>query len=284
VETKGKYEVKQEIKMVEWFDDHWYWVEVAKKYFASSTTKLGVVAKPFLATWRGNVGNREADMRVFEAGERGKRIHSAFETLLKGGTVVYNPPGRPNYTKEEIEAITVKCGGFLEIMKYQEEALQVHKIMQFLNIVKPEILGSEMMVYSLADEYAGTMDALLKIKEGKYLVNGRTPLFIPGGIYAADLKTGKSLDEDSTMQTASYGNAHTEMTKQKVDGTMLLWTGSSNKNGIEGFGVELRNQIEMQQDYSDFKHVCKVWDRKNKDKQPRNFEFPTMFTLKGELK
>jgi len=278
-EKSGESTMNQKIKTVEFHDDRWY--RVGDEYYPSVTTILGIISRPFLAKWRGDIGNREADMRMFEASERGTRIHSAFETLIKGGTVVYNPPQRPVYTPDEINALTAKYDGFVEIVKYQDEALQINKLMKFLEIVKPEILASEVTVYSDSQRYAGTVDAVMKIKGGKYPVNGRVPLEIKGGVWIVDLKTGKSLDDNAFMQMAAYAGAHVELGGAEVAGTMVLHTGSSNRAGIEGLGVSVRTD-EMDQDFRDFQTAHQLWLRKNKNVQPKAFEFPTLFTLKKE--
>lgn len=53
----------------------------------SVTEAIGVIDKPFLAYWRGKLGNAECDRIAREAGELGTRVHDAIERLLKGETV-----------------------------------------------------------------------------------------------------------------------------------------------------------------------------------------------------
>ena len=115
-----------EIKQVSYFDEHWYRFETNSGviFLPSVTTKLGVVNKSFLARWRGDIGNREADMRLFEGQERGSRLHRAFETFCKGGTVVFNPQRYPTYTKEEIvRAVEFleKCAMALPVTDYDRD-------------------------------------------------------------------------------------------------------------------------------------------------------------------
>ena len=172
-------ETIKEIKMVEWFDQHWYKINYMNEsdkevidYLPSVTTKLRVVAKPFLAYWRGDIGNREADMRVFEASERGIRIHHAWYTMTTGGAVIYQPVQRPNYTQSDIDNLTSEYAGNLAIVRYQDEMYDLFKLSKWLEIVKPKIIASELINYSLKNKDAGTADNLFFIEEGEYLING----------------------------------------------------------------------------------------------------------------
>ena len=142
-------ETIKEIKLVEWFDSHFYKISYElegkelTEYFASTTTKLGIVSKPFLAKWRGDIGNREADMRLFEAQERGVRIHHAWYTMTTGGAVVYQPSQRPNYNDHEISELMDKYAANVAIIRYQDEMYDLYKLSKWLEIVKPKILLSE---------------------------------------------------------------------------------------------------------------------------------------------
>lgn len=271
------------IKLCEYENAHWYKFEKEDggiRYFPSITTKLGITRKPFLETWRGDIGNREADMRMFEASERGTRIHHAWYTLTTGGVVIYNSWKRPSYTKEEIAALDEQYAGRLVVVKYQDEMLDVWKLKQFMDIVKPEVIASELTVYSETNQEAGTIDNVFGIKAGAYAVNGRETLVLSDGIYIADLKTGHVFSDDAYLQTAAYANMYTEVTGRSIVGTLGLHTGAKTKKGIEGFATYARNLEEMAEDYKAFREVAAVWNRKNKMTAPRHLEFPSLLTLK----
>lgn len=275
-----------EVKRVTYFDEHWYRIEdtLGKVVFLSSvTTKLGVAPKPYLAKWRGDVGNREADLRVYEAQQRGVRIHDCFETLCNGGTVVFNDVRHPTYTNEEITALRSSYA-VLSVSPYQDEYLDVLKLAEFMKIVKPEILACEMTVYSLKNNDAGTLDGLYRIKGGKYLVNGSKPLDIPEGVYVVDLKTGSMVDKNAYRQTAAYASCIKEMGIADPIGTLILHTQSKNRGGIEGLGVHLRGIEQMNSDYSSYRIVASLWEDENKDAAPKNLEFPSIISIKGEQK
>lgn len=279
-----------EVKQVEWFDNRFYKIQYevegkeqpVTEYFASTTTKLGIIAKPFLAQWRGDIGNREADMRVFESSERGVRIHNAWCVLTTGGVVLYQPFQHPNYSIEEVAKIQEENMGNVAVIRYQDEMYDIWKLKKWLGILKPKILYSEKIVYSIKHRDAGTMDNLMLIEEGKYPVNGKEPIFIPKGIYVVDLKTGNVVDDNAFLQTADYAACAEEMGLGEIKGTLILHTGAKTKTGIEGLATLYRSKEEMGQDYQDYRLAAALWERKNADMKPRVFEFPSYLTLKGE--
>lgn len=279
-----------EVQMIEWFDNHFYKIKYqldgaadVVEYLPSVTTKLNIIAKPFLAQWRGDIGNREADMRVFESSERGVRIHHAWYTLTTGGVVLYQPFQHPNYTLEEIEQIKEANLGNVAIVKFQDEMYDVYKLSKWLKVVKPTILHSEKIVYSVNNRDAGTVDNIFGIEEGDYEINGKKPIHIPKGIYVVDLKSGKVVDDNAFMQTAVYAACAEEMGLGEINGTLILHTGSSMKTGIEGLATLYRSKEEMGKDYQDYRLAAALWERKNADMKPKVFEFPSLLTLKENV-
>lgn len=277
-----------EIKLVEWFDDHWYKVKYevdgqeVVEYIPSVTTKLGVVSKPFIAKWRGDIGNREADLRVFEASERGVRIHHGWYTMTTGGIAIFNPPNKPNYTAEQISEFNEIYFGNVAIIRYQDEMHDLVKLAKWLYLVKPKIVGSELMVYSLKNKDAGTTDNVFDIEKGEYLVNGKTPLELPRGRYIADLKTGNMVDEDAFWQIACYAKCYEEMGFGEINGGLIIHTGAKTKKAIEGLATLYRTKEQMEEDYQSYRLAAALWERKNADAKPQTFEFPTLLTYLKE--
>ena len=268
-----------EVKLVSWFSEHWY--KVDEKFYPSVTTKLGIIRKPFLEEWRGNLGNRECDLRLFEAGQRGTRIHHAWYTLTTGGCVIYNNWRRPTYTAEEIEALKEKYLNNVAVLQHQDEMMDAWKLQKFMEIVKPKVVASELVLYSDKHQEAGTVDNIFEIQEGDYQINGRDGLHLQGGIYVADLKTGNVFSDDTYMQTAAYSAMYAERYGVSVQGTLGLHTNAKTKKGIEGFATYLRTTEEMKEDYRQYRMVSDVWLAKNKTAAPRHLEFPSLLTLKA---
>jgi len=274
-----------DIKMVEYFDDRWYKILLLKdgkpdtRWIPSVTTKLNIVAKPFLAKWRGDLGNREADMRMFESQQRGTRIHYGFNVLVNGGTIVYNPWQHPTYNDEEIEKLK-KDSPIFYVVQYQDEMLQLVKLSKWIKTIKPTILGSESTVYSLKNNDAGTLDLLIDIKEGEYAVNGAKPIYLEGGSYVCDLKTGSQVGDEANWQTACYAKCVEEMGQvKKVAGTMILHTGSHNKKGIEGLSTIVRTHDDIDDDYNSYRLASSLWEKKNINATPKVFDFPSILKL-----
>jgi hypothetical protein len=278
---------KIQIKQVEWFDSRFYKVDLLNngipetRWMPSVTSKLGIIDKPFLAEWRGSIGNREADTRMFESQQRGSRIHDAFNRLVNGQGVAYNPWNHPNYLADELEALKLKFGG-LAVLNYQDEYFQVYKLKKWLDLVKPKILHAEKTVYSLLHNDAGTLDLACYIEGGNYFVNGSKVVFIPSGNYIVDLKTGNNLSDEANLQTACYLKCAEEMGLGKFNGTIILFTGSKNRGGIEGLGTHLRLMPEVEQDYKYYRLASELWMMKHKDDHPKVMELPSLLTLKGE--
>lgn len=266
----------------DWFDDHFYLINEDGNepvFIPSVTSKLSVSPKPFLARWRGDVGNREADMRMNEAANKGKRIHNAWYVFNTGGWVVYNPYEKPNYSPEEIAEMKTVCNNFA-LLTAQEEMYHIVKLQKWTKIVKPKFIESEKIVYSLQSMNAGTMDNCLFIEAGEYLINGKTPLKLPTGNYVFDLKTGNAIDEDDApAQAAIYAQMYSEMTGIEITGTLICHTNAKTKLGIEGLATLYRNKQEMKEDLQYFYDVAKVWQKKMSKERPKYFQFPSLIKL-----
>jgi len=273
--------MKPEVKQVQFFDDHFYRIDFGDNnvlYYPSVTTKLQAENKPFLARWRGDIGNREADRRMAEASDRGSRIHYGWYLMTTGGTVLYNPYLRPNFSKEEIAEIESETNGIL-ILENQDEMYDIYKLEQWHKIVKPKVEASELIVCSSDHDEAGQLDKLMYIKKGKYKISGVTELFIPEGLYVVDLKTGKSMPDNAFMQISAYASCYMEMTKEKVKGGIVIHTGAKTKTGIAGLATYVKMADQLKKDYEKYRAVAKLYELNFADKQPKIFEFPSLIRL-----
>lgn len=264
--------------MASYFDEHWYKVtqNSVAHYIASVTTKLDVERKYAIEIWRGNLGNREADIKMHDASERGKRIHYALSLYLTGGIVLYNPWNAPIYTDEQIAEMKESVNGLLIVLRNQDEMLDVWKLQRFFEIVKPEVCYSEKIVYSIEKDIAGTLDVAMEIKAGSYPVNGSKPLIIPKtGLYIADLKTGKTVEESFFRQLAPYSYAFEEMGLGKPEGALILHTGATTKSAIPGFSVKICSREALPSYLDDYFHLAAIWKRNNPNAGPDIFDFPS---------
>lgn len=271
------------VVLVEWFNDHYYRVEKdGREYLIPSvTTKLGVIDKPNLTRWRGDIGNREADLRMHEASQKGKRIHWAWSVALEGGAVIFDPWQRPVYTAQGIEELKTKYGK-VAILRTQEEMWAIVKLREQMAVLKAKVIGVEETVYDLETMDAGTIDRVMWIEEGEYMVSGAKPLKLSSGVYIDDLKTGSFLDEGFWMQLAAYSIMYEKIHGVKIAGALLTHVGATIKSGIAGLKTILRTREELTQDYEDYRHAARLWERKHGDEAPKVRQIPSLITLKGD--
>ena len=269
-----------EIKLINYLNDHWYLIQEDINQpihaIASVTTKLGIERKQFLERWRGEVGNKNADEKMYESQQKGKRIHHAFFVYLNGGTVIYQPWEHPVYSDEDIEKIKAESPMFF-MLKNQDEMIDLWKLQKFEQIVKPEIIATERIVYSIPDNEAGTLDFAFKIKKGVYPVNGSKGLNIPEtGIYIGDLKTGNQVDEGAYSQISVYAKCFSSLFDSPVAGGIILHTSSKNRGGIEGLGALVKTSKELREYYQIYKSLASVWKARNPNAGPKVMKFPSL--------
>lgn len=275
---------QEPIVLVEWFDDHWYKVvkDGQTNWLPSVTTKLGIVDKPGLARWRGDVGNREADLRIHDAGQRGKRIHWAWATALEGGAVIYDPWQNPVYTSEGVAELSKKYNGKVAVLRTQDEMWQIDKLRRQFAVLKPRVVGVELKVFDLETKDAGTIDSVLEIETGMYMVNGAKQIPLNKGIWINDYKTGSWLGDEARYQTAKYLAMYEKLFGVKCAGTLITHTGASTKKGIPGLGTYERTREQVyDEDLPIYEKIAAVWNAAHKDDQPETYQFPSIITING---
>jgi hypothetical protein len=267
-----------------YFDDRFYRIVFNDDfidYYPSVTTKLNASPKPFLARWRGDVGNREADMRMYDASQKGTRIHYACSLLVDDGVVLYNPFNHPHFSQEQIKEIQGQVDREVFILQDQDDMWQVAKFKAWLDTVNPGIIGRDLIVADHENREAGTIDFVFSVKAGEYMVAGAKPLvFKEDGVYIVDLKTGNDIHDEHYMQIAAYAKAY----DTPVAGGLVIHTNARRtKKGIEGLTTHMRNGEQMVEDYESFRHIAAIWDRQNPNATPQMVEFPSMITMREDL-
>ncbi len=270
-----------DVTLIEWFNSHYYKVTVdgVTRFLPSVTTKLGIIDKPFLAQWRGDVGNREADNRLYDAQMKGKRVHWAYATALEGGAVVYDPWQKPVYTEESLATLKAKYEQ-LAVLRTQEEMWAICKLAEQFKRLNPKVLAVEHTVYDLTNSDAGTIDSILLINEGDYFVSGAKPLHLSGGVYICDLKTGNYLDDGVWYQLAPYAFMWEKMTGRQIAGALVTHTNSTLKKGISGLKTMYRDRETLiNSDYKYYRHAAALWEGQHAGETPETFQFPSLISL-----
>lgn len=281
--------VAPKITMIDWFDDHFYKIEIDGNIdFLPSVTTIngGAYPKPFLARWRGDIGNEAADKKMMQAADRGSRVHHACYVFANGGIVIYNPPIRNSFFTDEHIA-QIRKDNFQKpvvVIENQDEMYQLYKFQKWWEAVKPNMLLSESIVYSLEHKFAGTLDYVMQIETGEYDIAGSKPLSLEKGNYIVDLKTSAQITDDYYLQIAAYSAALREGLAIEIIGGLIIHTNATTKTGIEGLTTKLRTKDELDSDFQDFLNVKKVWDRTLSSQKPKLFTFPNIISQTEILK
>lgn len=270
-----------ELKLISWFDDHFYKRETEDfvDYYPSVTSKLGALAKPELYEWYGRMGTREAKLYMNERADRGTRIHWAWYTLTTGGVVVFNPNGHPSHTAEEMAELKEKHRD-VAILTSQDEMYQLVKLKKFLSVLKPEIIYSEKIVFNDSLREAGTVDNLFRISRGDYQINGTEAISLPEGYYIFDLKNTAAIYEEAKMQVSRYSYLE-QLAGTKIIGALIGWTGSQNRKGIPGFGCIYLEEDDLQYWNRSYMHAAEIWRRHYSQRKPKIFEIPSYLVLEN---
>jgi len=282
---------KVEIKMIEWFDDHFYKVVYLNEqgvevvdYLPSITTKLGALHKPWLSKWRGTVGNTEADRIMRESADEGSLLHWAWYTITTGGAVLYQHPRTPTYTQEQLNAIYEQYHGNVVKVNTQYQMWTMLRLQDWWKIVGPKSVESELILYDLENRDSGTADNFMYINEGNYMINGAKPLSLPTGMYVVDLKTGKTVDDVAKMQLSAYAKMYEKTHDANIEGALIIHTQSSTRKGIENLSTIHVDKDGIDQYYSDYRDIARVWDRNFGTKKPIIRDIPTVIALTPEAK
>jgi len=276
------------VKMVQWFDDHFYKVVIETEagevthYFPSVTTVLGIIIPKFLVRWRGEVGNEEADRRLNEGSRRGSIIHHACEVIEQGGAVVFNDFRKPSYTRKELVDIEA-VNPIMMVVEDQFTFLQIIRYKRWLKAVQPKPVAMESMVYDVELESAGTLDRVYYIAEGDYLISGKNPIHLREGLYVVDIKSSSAIDEKYFHQIATYAKMFSRMNSVEIVGGLIVHTNADLKTGIEGLKTYVRTPDQMEEDYQAYVDTYRVWKRNNPDKRPTVFDMPAILTMETEV-
>jgi hypothetical protein len=273
-----------QVKQVQYFDERYYRLTLyddSLVWLPSVTTILQASPKPYLAKWRGQIGNAEADRIMRNSMDKGSRVHHACYIYAQGGGVIFDPPSFKeladlNKTADDLKRQFRVAGKPYVTLEDQEEMLMVRRYAEWFRVMAPKPIALEMIVYSINVGTAGMLDAAHQIEAGKYAVAGSKPLVVEqSGLYIQDLKTGNE-DNDYWMQLAVYATMYALSTGTKVQGAMITYLDANVSSGIDGCKTVLKTWDELQEDYEAFLNVKRIWQRKFGKQQPAVFDFPNV--------
>jgi len=193
--------------------------------FDSVTTSLGIIRKPSLEEWRGNVGNKMADETLKTAGIFGDEIHEYVNMINNGN------------------------GYEIDIKKLEpRKAFLVSWFKDWFFENVQEVIYSEKEVFSEKHRYFGHLDSIYLLK------NKKKPDII-------DIKTGSILDKSVRWQTSAYLEAAKEDLDINIDNRIIIWLPRKNKKCQAIYLDKSTHEI----DFLGFIHAkesYKIWNQK----------------------
>ena len=236
------FKTKYRIELAPTLSGHWYQVFRDNKdlgYFPSSTTILNAYPQSaHLTRWIAEHGMEEAERIRDDAGISGTAVHTAIENLIAGQTLL-----RVGYSLKEWWKISTFVSWWQEY--------------------KPEVLATEVALFSKKYKFAGRVDCIAKIN---------------GKITVVDWKTSGSLHEHFPLQFASYAQAVEENTDLKVEQTAVVQMGSKSKAGYKYVEYpDWKKHLKV------FTHVYATWKYEYYDSK-KNPKEPPVLILPDALK
>lgn len=125
----------------------------------------------------------EAEQIKQAAGDKGSKVHQAFEDLVKGNAVAIDAKYVNNST-----------GLLEELTKEEYECVMAGN--EWLTEMNPEIISTEKVLVSNEYDYAGTRDLLCRID---------------GKLWVLDIKTSQDIYTDMKIQVAAYKHASDDL-------------------------------------------------------------------------
>lgn len=164
-----------------------YWLE--GKRLPRVSEVLAVLANPGLARWRERVGAAEADRRARAAATRGSLVHRLCERVAREGPAAV----AATLAREPDLADMVRAYG------------------AWLAREVAAVLAVEAVVWHPRLRYAGTLDLLARLRDGRVVV--------------VDIKTGRTGGEAAArhrLQLAAYAEAVEALGWARVDGRLVV--------------------------------------------------------------
>jgi len=222
------------------------------EYYPSITYVLQYYPKgKYFEDWLKQVGNN-ADYIVRKSAEDGTKVHNMVEAYLNG---------------EELNFLSIK-----NQPQYETDVWQMFlKFVEFWETFKPELIETEVHLFSDEDKVAGTCDLVVKID---------------GKLWILDIKTSNHMHTTYELQTAIYGKCYEECFGEKPEYYGILWLKSAKrkpaKDKMQGKGWEVVESSRSQEENLNlFRTVKTIFDLENPNHSPSFTEFRT--TIKREM-
>lgn len=233
--------------------DSRYYTNNGITFYPSVTTVLEALPKGIeYYTWLKDLGHG-ADEVLKRAANTGSKVHAAIEKYLLGEELLWiDENGNELYT--------------------YDEWVMLFKFVEFWTLHTPELLGAEINIISDKHKIGGTIDIVCRIN---------------GKLWLIDVKTSNSIHDSHALQLAAYSTLFNDFNpNDKIERFGIMWlkalTRGADKKGekIQGAGWQLKEFDEPLEDlWSSFCDVRRVWDRQNPNYKPKNLTLPDRLKL-----
>ena len=229
-------------RLIEAENGHFYSIKDA--YLPSSTNILECFPNPGLTFWRENTDASVIKQKQEDGKIQGSKVHHCCYLLSLGETI--NSEG---LTNKQINLLGLSNPRLIQYLKNpltKRERKCIESFQVFYEDYQPETLKNEMIVYSLKNGYAGTLDWI------GYLWNKKTK---KRELWIIDYKISNSHSLAYDLQIASYYYALNESRKKRYKLKLgLLYLGKSTKKGYQ-----LKESKNKHISFKNFLITKKLW-------------------------
>jgi ATP-dependent exoDNAse (exonuclease V) beta subunit len=225
-----------------------------EEYYPSVTSVLQYFPKgKFFETWLKDVGHN-AEFIAKKAAEEGTQTHGLIEKYLTG---------------EKIDWLDEKGSAICSSAVWQ----MLLKFVEFWETEKPELVESEIHLFSDTHKIAGTCDLVVRMRDKLWIL---------------DIKTSNSIHKSYDLQLAAYTVCWNETFEEKVTDNGILWLKSAkrgeDKKGekIQGKGWEvITSEKSLEENWDLFNKVYDLYKLENPNSKPSSNNFPVSVQLKA---
>lgn len=194
----------------------YYYIEEIKEEVPRVTEVLKIIAKgEAFDNWLRNKGKSSENL-LTTAGDIGSSLHKHLETIGLGKGV----------DTKDITPLEEKW--LAEFYEWQKENID-------------SFVETEGRVYHKTDKYAGTLDSLVKLKDGRIAV--------------LDYKTTKYIYDTHELQVVAYVKAYEDMSGIKVDTAFILNFSKEDKKKL----LSVKEVKNIPAQYEIWIHALKLW-------------------------
>jgi ATP-dependent exoDNAse (exonuclease V) beta subunit len=242
--------VDEKSKQVNFLDNRFY--KRNEEYYPSVTSILQYFPKgKFFENWLKDVGHN-SDIIVKKAADEGTQTHSLIEQYLEG---------------KKIDWLDEKGNAICSLPVWQ----MLLKFVEFWTIEKPELVESEIHLFSDKHKIAGTCDLVVRMRDELWIL---------------DIKTSNSVHTSYDLQLAAYTTCWNETFEEKVTKNGIIWLKSSKQkadskgNKIQGKGWEvIISNRTIEENWELFNKVYDLYKLENPNSEPSFNQFPISVQL-----